>query len=65
MQILFFCAIIILVIFSLAIVIDAAEQRNGCSKGSAVFLSIFFTPIAGLLYCLNFPPKKVEEKSQS
>ena len=58
MEILLFCVIILVIIFSLAIVTDAAEQRDGCSKGSAVFLSIVFTPIAGLLYCLNFPPKE-------
>ena len=56
------CIVLIVIVFSIMIVIDAADHREGCSTGSAVFLSIFFTPIAGLLYCLNFPPKQKKQE---
>ena len=62
MQLLWICLVVILVIFTLMIVHDVAESKEGCSAGSAIFLSIFFTPIAGLLYCLNFPTKTKEKK---
>ena len=65
MSIFLYFVLVFVEIISLLIVTDAAEQRKGCSKGSAIFLSLFFTPIAGLLYCLNFPPKEKKSDNSS
>ena len=62
MELLFWGFLIVVAIFTLTIVWNVAERKEGCSTGSAIFLSLFFTPIAGLLYCLNFPPKQKKQE---
>lgn len=55
------------IVVALVAVADLAKQRKGAGTGTAIMLTICFTPLAGLLYLLCFPlkeetPEKVAEK---
>lgn len=59
--ILFLAVIAFIVVFSA--IDEASKQRQGAKSGTAMIVSILFTPVAGFLYLLCFPEKKEEEKN--
>lgn len=63
-SILIVAAVVLIICFACKWVAELCDYRQGAESYRAVFFTLFFTPVAGLLYVIAHKPIEQEEQEE-